>query len=80
MKKILLVVMGLMVGNAYANTGSPELKAAAKAVIESADYQCDVVTGVFPAHFSNSFKVFCDDTYQYIIRDRGGRWTVEVND
>lgn len=77
MRKILLVVM---VGNAYANDGSPELKAAAKAVIEAADYQCDKVTGVFPAYFSNSFKVFCDDTYQYIIKDRGGRWTVEVND
>jgi hypothetical protein len=30
--------------------------------------------------FSNAFTVFCDDVYGGTIKDRGGRWTVEVND
>lgn len=40
MKKILLVVLGLLVGNAYADDGSPEMKAEAKALIRAANYQC----------------------------------------
>ena len=60
--------------------GSPDMKAAAKALIQAADYQCNKVNGVYPAHFSNAFTVFCDDVYEYTIKDRGGRWTVEVND
>lgn len=81
MKKILLVVLGLLVGNAHAgDDGSPEMKAEAKALIQAANYQCNKVNGVYPAHFSNAFTVFCDDVYEYTIKDRGGRWTVEVND
>jgi hypothetical protein len=80
LRKILLVVLGLMAGNAYADDGSPDMKAAAKALIQAADYQCNKVNGVYPAHFSNAFTVFCDDVYEYTIKDRGGRWTVEVND
>lgn len=81
MKKILLVVLGLLVSNAHAgDDGSPEMKAEAKALIQAANYQCNKVNGVYPAHFSNAFIVFCDDVYEYTIKDRGGRWTVEVND
>ena len=81
MKIILLVVLGLLAGNVYADDdGSPEMKAEAKALIQAADYQCNKVNGVYPAHFSNAFTVFCDDVYEYTIKDRGGRWTVEVND
>ena len=71
LKKILLVVLGLLVGNAYADDGSPDMKAAAKALIQAADYQCNKVNGVYPAHFSNAFTVFCDDVYEYTIKDRG---------
>lgn len=80
LKTILLVVLGLLVGNAYADDGSPEMKAEAKALIQAANYQCNKVNGVYPAHFSNAFTVFCDDVYEYTIKDRGGRWIVEVND
>jgi len=80
LKTILLVVLGLLVGNAYADDGSPEMKAEAKALIQAANYQCNKVNGVYPAHFSNAFTVFCDDVYEYIIKDRGGRWIIEVND
>ncbi len=27
-----------------------------------------------------SVTVFCDEVYQYVIKDKGGRYTVEVND
>lgn len=80
MKKIFLVVLGLLVGNAYADDGSEEMKAEAKALILASNYQCDKVKGVYPANFSNAFTVFCDDMYEYTIKDHGGRWTVEVND
>ncbi|WP_413530589.1 hypothetical protein [Rahnella inusitata] len=80
MKTILLVVLGLLVGNAYADDGSPEMKAEAKALIQGAGYKCNRVKGVYPAQFSNSFTVFCDDVYEYTIKDHGGRWIVEVND
>ncbi|HIH2382580.1 TPA: hypothetical protein ACYKT2_002496 [Klebsiella aerogenes] len=81
MKKILLVVLGLLAGNVYADDdGSLEMKAEAKALIQASNYQCNKVNGVYPAHFSNAFTVFCDDVYEYTIKDRDGRWTVEVND
>lgn len=80
MKKILLVVLGLLAGNAYADDGSLEMKAEARALIQAANYQCNKVNGIYPAHFSNAFTVFCDDVYEYTIKDHGGRWIVEVND
>ncbi|HFP9328515.1 TPA: hypothetical protein ACT1UT_001230 [Raoultella planticola] len=80
LRKILLVVLGLLVSNAYADDGSSEMKAEAKALIQGAGYQCNKVNGVYPAQFSRSFNVFCDEVYEYTIKDRGGRWTVEVND
>lgn len=80
MKKILLVVLGLLVSNTYADDGSPEMKAEARVLIQGAGYQCNRVNGVYQAHFNRSFTVFCDDVYEYTIKDHGGRWIVEVND
>ncbi|ATA20534.1 hypothetical protein EDC48_106124 [Gibbsiella quercinecans] len=82
MRKIIVLTLGLLTisFNVLSDDGSPEMKAEAKALIQAADYQCEKVNGVYPAHFSNSFTVFCDDVYEYTIKDRGGRWVVEVND
>ncbi len=80
LKKILLVVLGLLVSNTYADDGSPEMKAEARVLIQGAGYQCNRVNGVYQAHFNRSFTVFCDDVYEYTIKDHGGRWIVEVND
>ncbi|WP_226951596.1 hypothetical protein [Raoultella ornithinolytica] len=80
LKKILLVVLGLLAGNVYADDGSPELKSESQAVIRQAGYQCDKVNGVYAAAFGGSVTVFCDDVYQYTIKDKGGRYIVEVDD
>ncbi|MEI7268899.1 MULTISPECIES: hypothetical protein [Pectobacterium] len=81
LKKILLVVLGLSAcGGAIANDGSPELKAESQAVIRQAGYQCNKVNGAYPAAFGGSVTVFCDDLYKYIIKDKGGRYIVEVDD
>ena len=81
MKKIFAIFLGLGICNGVlAEDGSPELKSESQAVIRNAGYQCDKVNGVFPATFGGSVTVFCDEVYQYVIKDKGGRYTVEVND
>lgn len=81
MKKIVAVFLGVSMSNCVlASDGSPELKSESQAVIRNAGYQCDKVNGVFPAAFGGSVTVFCDEVYQYVIKDKGGRYTVEVND
>lgn len=81
MKKILALFLGLSVcGGVFADGGSPELKAESQLVIRQAGYKCNTVNGVYPAAFGGSVKVFCDDLYTYIIKDHGGRYTVEVDD
>lgn len=84
MRKIMILALGILTVSFNAlsdeSDGSPEMKAEAKALIQAANYQCNKVNGVYPAHFSNAFTVFCDDVYEYTIKDRGGRWIVEVND
>lgn len=81
MKKIVAVFLGVSMSNCVlAGDGSPELKSESQAVIRNAGYQCDKVNGVFPATFGGSVTVFCDDVYQYVIKDKGGRYTVAVND
>lgn len=81
MKKIFAVFLGLGICNGVlADDGSPELKAESQAVIRQAGYQCDTVNGVYPAAFGGSVTVFCDDVYQYTIKDKGGRYIVEVED
>ncbi|HAT3919741.1 TPA: hypothetical protein I9Y23_003407 [Kluyvera ascorbata] len=80
MKKLLLLALGLSMGSTYADDGSPSLKAESQAVVRNAGYQCDKVNDVYPAAFGGSVKVFCDDVYQYTIRDKGGRYIVEVDD
>lgn len=81
MKKILAVALGLgLCTSALADGGSPELKTESQAVVRNAGYQCDKVNGVYPAAFGGSVTVFCDDVYQYTIKDKGGRYTVEVED
>lgn len=81
MKKILTVVLGISAcGGALADNGSPELKAESQAVIRQAGYKCNIVNGVYPAAFGGSVKVFCDNLYTYIIKDHGGRYTVEVDE
>lgn len=74
MKKIVAVFLGVSMSNCVlASDGSPELKSESQAVIRNAGYQCDKVNGVFPAAFGGSVTVFCDDVYQYIIKDKGGK-------
>ncbi|MDE5205347.1 hypothetical protein PYX06_08040 [Citrobacter amalonaticus] len=81
MKKIFSVFLGLGIcSGVLADDGSPELKAESQAVIRQAGYQCDKVNGVYPAAFGGSVTVFCDDVYQYTIKDKGGRYIVEVDD
>ena len=81
MKKIFAVALGLgLCTSALADGGSPELKAESQAVVRNAGYKCDKVNGVYPAAFGGSVTIFCDDVYQYTIKDKGGRYTVEVND
>jgi hypothetical protein len=81
LKKILAVVLGFSIcGSAFSGDGSPELKAGSQAVVRQAGYKCDTVNGVYPAAFGGSVTVFCDDIYQYTIKDKGGRYIVEVDD
>ena len=81
MKKIFAIFLGLGICNSVlAEDGSPELKSESQAVVRDAGYQCDKVNGVFPAAFGGSVTVFCDEVDQYVIKDKGGRYTVEVND
>lgn len=81
LKKIFAVFLGLGICNGVlADNGSPELKSESQAVVRDAGYQCDKVNGVFPAAFGGSVSVFCDDVYQYTIKDKGGRYIVEVDD
>lgn len=81
LKKIFAVFLGFGICNGVlADDGSPELKAESQAVIRQAGYQCDKVNGVYPAAFGGSVTVFCDDVYQYTIKDKGGRYIVEVED
>ena len=81
MNKIFAVFLGFGICNGVlADAGSPELKAESQAVIRQAGYQCDKVDGVYPAAFGGSITVFCDDVYQYTIKDKGGRYIVEADD
>lgn len=81
LKKIFAVFLGFGICNGVlADDGSPELKAESQAVIRQAGYQCDKVNGVYPAAFGGSVTVFCDDVYQYTIKDKGGRYIVEADD
>lgn len=80
LKKLLLLSLALSTCNAYADDGTPQLKAESQAVVRNAGYQCDKVNGVYPAAFGGSVTVFCDDVYQYTITDKGGRYSVEVDD
>lgn len=80
LKKKLLAVLGLYMGSASADDGSPDLKAESQTVVRQAGYQCNKVNGVYPAAFGGSVTVFCDDVYQYTITDKGGRYSVEVDD
>jgi len=80
LKKIFAIFLGLGICNGVlAEDGSPELKSESQAVVRDAGYQCDKVNGVFPAAFGGSVTVFCDEVYQYVIKDKGGRYTVAVN-
>lgn len=80
MKKIFAIFLGLGICNGVlAEDGSPELKSESQAVVRDAGYQCDKVNGVFPAAFGGSVTVFCDEVYQYVIKGKGGRYTVAVN-
>lgn len=81
LKKFFAVFLGLGICNGVlADDGSPELKSESQAVIRQAGYQCDKVNGVYAAAFGGSVTVFCDDVYQYTIKDKGGRYIVEVDD
>jgi hypothetical protein len=81
LKKILAVALGLgLCTSTLADSGSTELKAESQAVVRNAGYQCNKVHGVYPVAFGGSVTVFCDDVYQYTIKDKGGRYTVEVED
>ena len=60
------------------DTGSPEQKAAAQAIIQAYGYTCDTVDAVFVN--SRYASVICNGRYNFKIRDHGGRVSVEVND
>ena len=71
-----------MPGNACADSGSHQIKSEDQAVIRHTSYQCDKIDGVYPAPFGGSVTMFCYSVYIYIyiIRDKGGRYNVKVDD
>lgn len=79
MKKMLLVgtLLAITFG-ANAEEASQELKNEAQALIKAQGYQCKKVNNVFTKYFGGEVEVFCDDIYHYIIKDKGGRYIVEV--
>lgn len=53
-----------------------ELRSEAQAVIQSRGFSCDKVNSTHAAAFGGSITVFCDDAYEYKIKDNGGKYQV----
>ena len=77
MKRTVVLGFCLLAGSAFADTGSPQLKAESQSVIRQAGYQCDTVNSVYPAAFGGSLTVSCDSDHKYIIRKKNGQFSVE---
>ncbi|MBU4684339.1 hypothetical protein KC222_20260 [Cedecea davisae] len=77
MKRTVVLGFCLLAGSAFADTGSPQLKAESQSVIRQAGFQCDTVDSVYPAAFGGSLTVSCDSDHKYIIRKKNGQFSVE---
>ncbi|EPF18518.1 MULTISPECIES: hypothetical protein [Cedecea] len=77
MKRTVVLGFCLLAGSAFADTGSPQLKAESQSVIRQAGFQCDTVNSVYPAAFGGSLTVSCDSDHKYIIRKKNGQFSVE---
>lgn len=77
MKRTIVLGFCLLAGSAFADTGSPQLKAESQSVIRQAGFQCDTVNSVYPAAFGGSLTVSCDSDHKYIIRKKNGQFSVE---
>ncbi|EGT4314214.1 hypothetical protein DOX48_12270 [Cronobacter malonaticus] len=53
-----------------------ELRDEAKLVIQAKGYKCKKVNSTHAAAFGGELTVFCDDVYQYKIKDGGGKYVV----
>nr|WP_318381026.1 hypothetical protein [uncultured Enterobacter sp.] len=80
MKTLLLIIIGLWAGSALADGGSAELKAEGKSLVQQAGYACEKVDAVYPAAFGGSVTVICDDSHRYIVRNKDGHYSVEVEE
>ncbi|MFQ3392189.1 hypothetical protein P9477_01840 [Enterobacter mori] len=53
-----------------------ELRDEAQLVIQAKGYNCKKVNSTHAAAFGGELTVFCDDVYQYKIKDNGGKYAV----
>jgi len=53
-----------------------ELRDEAQLVIQAKGYKCKKVNRTHAAAFGGELTVFCDDVYQYKIKDNGGKYAV----
>ncbi|WP_312181162.1 hypothetical protein [Pantoea sp. CTOTU46764] len=53
-----------------------EVRSEAQAVIQSRGFTCTKVNSTHAAAFGGSVTVFCDDIYEYKIKDNGGKYQV----
>lgn len=53
-----------------------ELRDEAQLVIQAKGYNCKKVNSTYAAAFGGELTVFCDDVYQYKIKDNGGKYAV----
>lgn len=55
---------------------SQDLRDEAQLVIQAKGYKCKKVNSTSAAAFGGEITVFCDDVYQYKIKDNGGKYVV----
>lgn len=53
-----------------------DLRDEAQLVIQAKGFKCKKVNGTHAAAFGGELTVFCDDVYQYKIKDSGGKYVV----
>lgn len=57
---------------------SQQLRDEAQSLIRANGYTCDKINSIHPAAFGGELTVFCNDIYQFKIKDEGGKYKVTV--
>lgn len=79
MKKLLAVLLTILPMTASAAFDNPGNRALAQEIVKSYGYRCDTVTMILYSTWNGNITVACNNNrYNYVLKDVGGNWRVEV--